>query len=197
MTIRPATPADHDQIARICLLTGADGTDATGRFADDAALAEVYALPYLYGPDCFALAWDVDGEARGYVLGAADTASFQEWFSDEWWPSRPRREARTENDGWLLPSAGNPRRTLIPQLDDYPAHLHIDLLPDQQGRGAGRHLIEAACELLAERGVPGVHLVPSSGNKGALAFYPRVGFELIATGDTTVTFGRLLTASGR
>jgi len=190
--IRPASPADAESIARICLLTGADGGDATGLFADDTALADVFAVPYLYGPACIALAWEVDGEVRGYVLGASDTAEFQQWFSDTWWPSRPHRVERTAGDEWLLLSAADPQRTLSSHLGDYPAHLHIDLLPDQQGRGAGRQLIEAFCAAAADAGAAGVHLVASSANLGAAAFYPRVGFSAIDTTATTTTYARRL-----
>lgn len=192
MTIRPATTADEAAIAHICLITGADGTDASGMFADDAVLADVYAVPYLHGPGCIALAWDVGGEARGYVVGAADTATFQQWFTSEWWPTRPVRTARTEGDAWLIPSAADPARMLTAVLEQYPAHLHIDLLPDQQGRGAGRELIEAFCAAAATMGAAGVHLVPSSTNERALAFYPRVGFHELGRTENTVTFGRRL-----
>ena len=193
MTIRRAKRADNDQIAAVCLLTGAQGRDATGLFGDDTALSDVYATPYLFGPTCFCFVWDVEGVARGYVLGAADTEEFQEWFVEEWWPSRsPLHEVRTEADAWLLPSAADPRRMIIPALDEYPAHLHIDLLPDQQGRGGGRQLIEAAAEFLHGEGVPGVHLVAERANAGAQAFYPRVGFEAIDADDTLVTWARRL-----
>lgn len=195
MTIRPATVNDHAAIARVCLLTGAQGNGATGLFGDDTVLSDVYATPYLHGPGGFCLVWEADGEARGYVLGTDDTAAFQSWFVSEWWPRvGPRHVARTPGDAWLLPSAGDPGRMLIPQLEDYPAHLHIDLLPDQQGRGAGRALIDAACALLAERGVLGVHLGAERANAGAQAFYPRVGFHAVGEDDATVTFGRRLTS---
>jgi ribosomal protein S18 acetylase RimI-like enzyme len=193
MTIRPATSGDHDQISRICLLTGATGKDATGVFSNDTTLADVYATPYLHGPGGFCLVWDVDGETRGYVLGTSDTRAFQEWFSREWWPARAdRHPARTDGDGWLLPEAANPTRMLIDRVDEFPAHLHIDLLPDQQGRGAGRALIDACMRLLGERGVPGLHLVAEKANEGAQAFYPRVGFEAIDEAETVVTFARRL-----
>ncbi|WP_062463625.1 GNAT family N-acetyltransferase [Demequina soli] len=193
MSVRPATPADDAAVARICLLTGAQGGDATGLFGDDTALADVYATPYLRGPGGFCLVWDVDGEARGYVLGTSDTAAFQRWFVDEWWPRvGPTHRALTAGDAWLLPSAADPARMLVPVLAAYPAHLHIDLLPDQQGRGAGRALIAAACALLAARGAPGVHLVAERANVGAQAFYPRVGFAAVVADDAVVTFARAL-----
>lgn len=179
-------------MARICLLTGASGADATGLFCDDAAIADVYATPYLEGPGGFALVWDEGAGPVGYVLGTDDTRAFQAWFVETWWPSRPQREQRTQGDRWLLPSAADGDRMLIDALDEHPAHLHIDLLPEAQGRGAGRQLIEAACGLLAERGVPGVHLVASKDNAGAQAFYPRVGFSPIAQDGGSVTFARRL-----
>ncbi|GIG55453.1 GNAT family N-acetyltransferase [Demequina activiva] len=190
--MRPAVEADHDAIARICLLTGASGSDATGLFCDDEAIADVYATPYLHGPGGFALVWDEGDGAVGYVLGTASTRAFQDWFVESWWPSRPPREQQTQGDRWLLPSAKDPDRMLIDAVDAFPAHLHIDLLPQAQGRGAGRSLIEAACALLAERGAPGVHLVAGKDNEGAQAFYPRVGFEPIAQDGGSVTFARRL-----
>ena len=102
MTIRTATDADSEQIAHICLLTGAAGTDASGKFSNDTTLADVYATPYLHGPDCFAFVWDVEGEARGYIVGTTDTRAFQQWFVDEWWPTRASRHPpRTIDDAWL------------------------------------------------------------------------------------------------
>ncbi|WNM26652.1 GNAT family N-acetyltransferase [Demequina capsici] len=191
MGIRPAVAADHAQVARICLLTGRQGSDATGVFCDDTALADVYATPYLHGPGGFCLVWDVEGEARGYVLGTSDTETFQRWFVETWWPERVAdHQPVTVDDGWLLPSAADPERMLGPQLGEFPAHLHIDLLPDQQGRGVGRMLIEAAAGLLMRRGVAGVHLVAEVANRGAQAFYPRVGFVAVGRTADVVTWAR-------
>ncbi|WP_062515988.1 GNAT family N-acetyltransferase [Demequina gelatinilytica] len=191
--IRPATLEDRDAIARICRLTGAQGRDATGVFGDDTVLADVYATPYLDGPGGFCLVWDPGDGAVGYVLGTSDTRAFQQWFVDAWWPAvAATHPPRTAGDAWLVPSAADPARMLIPELEAYPAHLHIDLLPEAQGRGAGRALIDAACALLAGRGAPGVHLVAERANRGAQAFYPRVGFAAVAADDAVVTFARRL-----
>lgn len=189
--IRPATTADEQQIARICLLTGADGGDAAGHFGDDDALADVFAAPYLHGPSCVAWVVDIDGTARGYVVAAADTEAFQHWFSDEWWPERgPLHTAKTEGDAWLLPAAADPARCLSDAVDEYPAHLHIDLLPELQGAGWGRRLIDTLLAQLAEHGVPGVHLVAPRANAGAQAFYPKVGFERVGEDADSVTWAR-------
>lgn len=206
MRIREATAADLDPIRDICLRTGDNGEDATGMYCDDALLADVFTVPYLTGPGGFALVVERDdagagqvrhtpGDVAGYVVGTSDTRAFQEWFSGQWWPQRRAgREPRTAADRWLLPAADDPERMLSDWIGDYPAHLHIDLLPQVQGKGAGRSLIDSASVVLRDRGAPGVHVVASLANAGAQAFYPRVGFvELERDGDS-VTWGRRLSA---
>ena len=67
---------------------------------------------------------------------------------------------------------------LIAEVDDYPAHLHIDLLPELQGQGLGppphRH---AAGRARRARACPRVHLGMDAANTGARAFYDRLGFH--------------------
>lgn len=191
MSVRDVTAADRDALARICRLTGFRGQDATGRYGDDSVLADVYATPYLHGPGGFCLVWDEGSGPLGYVLGTDDTRAFQHWFTNTWWPS-VSHPAITTADAELHRGARDPARMLIEAVDDYPAHLHIDLLPEVQGRGIGRLLIEAMAALLRARGVPAVHLTAERANAGAQAFYPRVGFTEIGADAGSVTFGRRL-----
>lgn len=194
--IRKATPADEADIARICLLTGADGGDATGLYCDDTMLADVYALPYLSGPSCLAWVVDVGGRVGGYVVAAADAGTFQKWFTEEWWSARaPLHNAATPYDAQLVADAEDPQRLLSAVASDYPAHLHIDLLPELQGAGWGRRLIDTLCAELADNGVTGVHLVTSKGNSAAQLFHRKVGFVPVSEDATTVTFTRNTTAS--
>jgi ribosomal protein S18 acetylase RimI-like enzyme len=194
--IRPYRAADRDAIARICLLTAAGGGDATGLYSDDALMPEVYALPYLeYAPE---LAFVVDGGGGaagagsaaggigGYVLGVADTAAFIDWYAREWapgfrarhpMPGPPSAHEPAYTEAQLIADGGDPERMRIAELDAYPAHLHIDLLPEHQGRGLGRRLIDTLRAALAERGVPAVHLGLDPANTGARAFYERLGFH--------------------
>lgn len=77
----------------------------------------------------------------------------------------------------------DPERMIVPELAPYPAHLHIDLLPEWQGRGYGRELMRTLLRALAERGVPAVHLVMARANVPARAFYDRLGFREIPVPD--------------
>ncbi|MFB9309084.1 ribosomal protein S18 acetylase RimI-like enzyme [Agromyces hippuratus] len=184
--IRPYRPADREQVARICLLTAAAGGDATGVYSDDALMPEVFALPYVeYAPElAFVVA---DGErVLGYVIGVADTAAFVEWWRREWAPGfaarHPSPGAPTGREpdfteAQLLEAGTAPERMLIDELAEYPAHLHIDLLPELQGQGFGRRLIDTLRGALAARGVPAVHLGMDAANIGARAFYDRLGFH--------------------
>lgn len=87
---------------------------------------------------------------------------------------------------------GRPVRHLHPDdLTDYPAHLHIALAPQAQGKGAGRALMDTYLEALRSAEVPSVHLSMSASNTGARAFYDRLGFHQIARlTPTRVLLGR-------
>ncbi|WP_173922507.1 GNAT family N-acetyltransferase [Agromyces sp. Marseille-P2726] len=186
--IRPYRPADRDGVVEVCIRTAAGGGDATGLYSDDLLMPEVFALPYLeYAPELAFVVDSGDGErVLGYVLGVADTREFVAWWRHEWawWfrsrhpspgPSTGHEPAFTEEE--LLAAGSDPGRMLIAEVDDYPAHLHIDLLPELQGRGFGRRLIDTLRAELARRGVPAVHLGMDAANTGARAFYERLGFH--------------------
>jgi ribosomal protein S18 acetylase RimI-like enzyme len=199
--IRPFRPGDEAAVAEICLRTADAGADATGIFDDDAIWAEVFVLPYVHRhPDLAFVVETDDGRVAGYIVSAPDTGAFEQWFHDEWWPDRgarwPRPDVeRTRQDGTLI-YAYSRRRAAEPYGDAYPAHLHIDLLPELQGQGWGRRLIEILIERLRERGVPGLHLTASTDNAGALAFYPRVGFTPLPSHPGVQAFGRDLSGNG-
>jgi ribosomal protein S18 acetylase RimI-like enzyme len=182
MHIRPYEPRDRADVVDICVRTGDNGQDATGLHSSDALLPDIYALPYVKHEPELAFVVDNGERAVGYVLGSADTRAFAEWFSSEWWPTVG---GRYSSDGDLersiIASAENPERMLIAAVDQYPAHLHIDLLPEAQGQGLGRRLIETLAAALTERGIPGLHLVVGTGNTNAQAFYRRVGFTELAS----------------
>ena len=147
----------------ICLRTAAGGGDATGVYSDDALMPEVFALPYVeYAPE---LAFVVDdgreGRAVGYVIGVADTRAFVEWWKREWGPGFRRRHPAPGpptgrdpgfTEAQLIEAGVNPDRMLIAEVDAYPAHLHIDLLPELQGQGMGRRLIDTLRAALADAG---------------------------------------------
>ena len=203
--IRAYRPGDRVAVAEVCVRTAAAGGDARGLYSDDMLMPEVFALPYVeYQPElAFVVVHDEtnarevddplrveDGRLVGYVIGVANTAAFVEWWRRAWGPAFAARHPEPGDpqipgaqpsfpEAGLLDAGANPDRMLIPaeELAAYPAHLHIDLLPEAQRQGLGRKLIDTLRAALAERGVPGVHLGYDRTNVAARAFYDRMGFH--------------------
>lgn len=181
--IRPYRREDRDGVALVCTLTGDSGADATGKFADDALLAHIYALPYVdFAPELASVV-DIDGEVCGYILGVADVAAFARWWKSQWQPVL--RERFPDVGTWPEADRSLFERTVTgedlwsPDRTDHPAEFHIDLLPKAQGLGLGRALIEGYCAMLRTRGVPAVAIGVGARNTNAVAFYTHLGFTII------------------
>jgi ribosomal protein S18 acetylase RimI-like enzyme len=196
--IRPFRAGDEPALADICLRTADSGADATGVLEDDDLWAEIFVLPYVARhPDLAFVVESDDGRVVGYVVSAPDTPAFEEWFRTRWWPQHHERWPRpglesSRQDGILNYAYARGEGT-VAYSEDYPAHLHIDLLPEVQGEGWGRRLIETLVVELQRRGVRGLHLVATADNAGALSFYPRVGFTPLPSERGVQAFGRSLT----
>lgn len=195
--IRPFRPGDEPALADICLRTADAGVDATGVLDDDAIWAEVFVLPYVarHPEHAFIVETD-DGLVAGYIVGVPDTAAFETWFRDEWWPARAAKWPRppgeqSRQDGILIYAYGRAPGA-EPYGDEFPAHLHIDLLPELQGQGWGSRLIETLAASLRDRGVTGLHLASDVGNVGAIAFYDRLGFQRLPSHEGVQAFGMRL-----
>ena len=178
--IRQYRPEDLPALRAVCLLTGSDGADATGRWSTDDLLPDLFLEPYaVLEPEHV---WVVEQDARpvGYLIAAFDTRAFVERWRTDWTPRFAERYGRTADDPaeqWLRDLGYEPERMLVPQVDAYPAHLHIDLLPEAQGSGWGRRLMRELALAAVASGVPGIHLAMSRDNVGAGAFYERLGFR--------------------
>lgn len=192
--IRPYRPGDEPELASVCLRTAASGDDATGLLEDDELWANLFVLPYVeHDPGCAFVVETDDGRVVGYVVAAADTDAFEAWFRDSWWPRFSERWPRpadevTEQDR-LLRYAYWRGSEPIPYSADYPAHLHIDLLPELQQQGFGRRLIDALKDALRDAGVRGLHVIPRADNVGAVTFYERLGFEELGREPRIIIFG--------
>lgn len=182
-SIRPYRADDRADVYDVCVRTAAVGTDATGIYSSDDLMPDVFAGPYLdIQPD---LAWVIDTGTRvaGYVLAAADTRAFVARLREELLPGfAAKYREHSSADEWVVALGLDPERMLVPEVDDYPAHLHIDLLPELQGQGWGRALIDTLRAELGRRGIPGVHLTVDPANLSARAFYARLGFIELRSG---------------
>ncbi|WP_293912953.1 GNAT family N-acetyltransferase [Deinococcus sp.] len=196
LTLRPYAPADLAAIYDICLRTGDAGEDARDHYHDPWVLGHRYAGPYIALEPGFAFVVDNGQRAVGYVLGVPDSLRFAAESEERWFsvlrPLYPRPDSTDKGRdaaAHRLIQAGY-RAPLGEWLPRYPAHLHIDLLPEAQGQGLGRALMETLWAALRSVGVPGVHLGVGTLNPSALAFYRHLGFiELENFEDRLYTLG--------
>jgi ribosomal protein S18 acetylase RimI-like enzyme len=195
--IRRYRPEDREALFEICMRTGDAGGDARGVYQDQELLPDLFAAPYVtLEPDLAFVVDDGDG-AVGYVLGTSDTERYVRDLRAKWLPEAtlrhplPGGEPGTP-DALMTEFLHHPESMIRPELADYPAHLHIDLLPGYQGRGFGRALLTTLFAALNKAGAQQVHLVMSPANTGARAFYDRIGFH-----EITVPDAAMLTFLGR
>lgn len=193
MTILPGPrayrPDDSAALSDICIRTAAGGGDARDIYPDHELVPAIFATPYAHlEPELTFVLDDGTGRAVGYILGTADTPRFVKEFREHWLPRvadrypLPEGPPRSPSDE-MTALLHNPERMVLPEVADHPAHLHIDLLPDWQGKGYGRALMNTFLAALHARGVRGVHLSMLTSNTPARAFYDRLGFTEIQVPD--------------
>jgi ribosomal protein S18 acetylase RimI-like enzyme len=200
INIRRAVLSDLPYFYEICLKTGDEGKDASALFFDQYLLGHYYAAPYLVYKSGICFAAEYEYRPQGYIVAVPDTASFERWMEEQWLVplrkryQRPFPPARSEKEKEIIELIHGRKFPVDiaeqPWLTDYPAHLHIDLLPCLQGKGQGRVLIDRLFDELAREGVPGLHLGVSSSNQGAIAFYKKMDFTVLEERDWGFTMGK-------
>lgn len=183
--IRVARAQDPDEVDRLYdvgLRTGDSGAGAEDLHDDPRILGEVYVGAYLeHEPGLAFVLEDTGGSPVGYVLGARNTAAFEQLLEEQWWP--PLRQKyplgsfpADSHDGKMVRRIHAPKHTDPASIEGFPAHLHINILREAQGGGNGRRLMETLFSALRDLGVEGVHLSVSPNNTQAIGFYQHLGF---------------------
>ncbi|KAF2269074.1 GCN5-related N-acetyltransferas-like protein [Lojkania enalia] len=154
----------------------------------------IWCRPYLLlSPEtCFVLD-DGSGEAVGYIIGTASTTHFASRWKSDFVPTVPRdvvspvgaETAGNEDElgrEWMRKAVYDADCSMLigsnTLMEEYPAHLHIDILPQYTGREYGQKMMAAFLEKMEELGAKGVHLGMVRWNHGARRFYERLGFQL-------------------
>ena len=196
LKIRKYHMTDLSSLYRICLLTGYNGNDATPFLKDPDLVGHLFAAPYaIFDPDlCFILL--KESVPSGYILGTRDTIKFYEKCEKKWFSKlRERYPQPSEKDNSLEANFIrylHNEQTLSKWIDDYPAHLHIDILPIAQKKGYGSKLIKVFINQLNCFKIKGVHLVVSKKNQNAIGFYKKVGFHEVKKLGESIVFGHKL-----
>lgn len=170
-TVRPYNTKDKSAVREICLETGP--SDAREPNMASVLLA-CYCDYYIENEadNCFVLV-DENDTAVGYILCAEDFKSYAPVFLKTY-------VLRAAKAGVLKGIYAH--LTTFAQrfyAKRYPAHLHINLLPDYRRQGWGSVLVDSLRAALKAKNVPGLMLAVNAGNKGAVAFYKKCGFHII------------------
>ena len=189
MMIRPCKPGDADRLEYICLHASEDPMTDNPLFRE--AVLEVFCRYYIAfeAENCF-VAVDEQNEAQGYILCAPAFCDYEKRL-------RSYLSDRTANPVLSMMAEGT-LNGLRPYASQYPAHLHIDLLPACQGQGIGRKLIRTLCDHLGKDETGGLMLNVSNTNTGAIRFYEKCGFSLLEKGERECAYGiRLVTQEAK
>jgi GNAT superfamily N-acetyltransferase len=133
---------------------------------------------------------EVNGRVAGALLGAVDTGRFQIIY---------RKRIRSMiihrllagaygKPGWLpaiLRTEWVNRAVKAGFVDrkQYPAHLHIGVLPIYRRQGLGSMLMTAFSDYLHSLSIPGFHLFASSFHPLGIAFYQKLNLTLLGQFD--------------
>lgn len=183
LKLRVASPNDEAGIAHVCLLTADSGKDASALYSRADLPALIWATPYLHHSlqNCFVVVQDEN--VVGFIVTTPNTRRFEQWQRISWWPQVETKlkdfRPQTERDHAALSAIQSMKRPAPEYADQYPAHLHINLLPEVQGTGYGRKLMMSALDKLKSERVSGIHLGVAEQNANAIGFYDALGFTKI------------------
>src|SRR5215211_9139680 len=147
--VRDHRPGDESSAYFVCLKTGNQGEDGELFYREDPeALGRIFVGPYLrFEPDLALILEDGEGVC-GYALAARDSRRFYDRYEREWRPGLCAQYARptTPPASWSRVEAihhlyHNPDYYCPEPYDNYPAHLHIDLIARAQRQGHGRRMM--------------------------------------------------------
>ncbi len=153
-------------------------------FDDPRILGHVFAAPYgLFEPSLAFVAEDEAG-VGGYIVGALDSRAFEERLEAGWWPALrdryPAPPSEIPPDQRVADLIHVPLTVPEELAEDYPSHLHINLVPRLQSQGLGRQLMNTLMRALRQQGSAGVHFFVRPANRPAVGFYRHLGFTVIS-----------------
>jgi Acetyltransferases len=191
IVIRKCMRDDEQGIMNVCYRTGYMGEELTGRdlFNDVKLFGYLFCIYYVrYETDnCFAAVDTEHGDKIvGYILGTDNSKkeSIHSSIKLGWrivlrllfytlfkYPESFRATLHFLKSAFTGSPAG--------LYDYYPAHLHINVLPEYQHSGVGSMLLKRFEEHMKKMGVAGIHLKTSNKNQKAVPFYKKKGYSLI------------------
>lgn len=182
--IRTFTEDDRAALCDLFARAG-EGAPSASLWGHEESERAIYLTPYMdLEPDSLFVA-EVGGEPVGYLTGCPDSEAFP--TESERIDAAIRRYHLLRRPATLrffaraaFDAAGARilRRPNAGDLEDprWPAHLHINVVPELRGRGVAPALMDRWLTRLTELGSPGCHLQTLAENPRAVRFFERSGF---------------------
>jgi GNAT superfamily N-acetyltransferase len=169
------------------LATGLAGADASHLHGDGTLIGHIYSAPYACLEPALALVAEDSQGVAGFVVGVVDTQAWEERLEREWWPrlrarypcpsGSPSEWSADQKRSALIHSPG---RTPARIAKEYPAHLHLNLLPRLQGQSMGSALLRKWILLARSKGADAIHVGVNRENERGLRFWACSGFQPLA-----------------
>ncbi len=177
--IRKYEKSDFENVRYICLNSDGGGLDKEL----EECILHLFCDYYIENEpnNCFVLS--DEGKAVGYVICAESFDEFKPVYYGKYVPlvkGMSEDKFAWANEAYAMHEMFK---------ETYPAHLHIDILPEYQRSGWGGKLINALLNHLKCKGIKGVMLSAGADNKNAGKFYRKHGFEELGTYSTDIAFG--------
>ena len=202
IAIRHAVLTDIPYLYEVCLKTGNEGNDASALFSDPYLIGHYYVAPYLLYQKGFCFIAEYKNRPQGYIVAVPDTVSFRQWMEEYWLPPlrnqypQPFPYSISEKEKKILDLIHLSKYPVdlnsLPWISEFPAHLHIDLLPIIQRKGIGSKLMDNIFNELRKQNIPGIYLNVDLSNPGAISFYQKLGFSVIKKQEWGYTMGKLI-----
>lgn len=172
MNIRRMKESDIPQAEYICLETADKNLKNNEKQKQTTLL--LYSRYYTRAErdSCFVLTDDKDC-AVGYILCAPSYKNYKKGFFNNELKSLTKSGPQAFFNG-IACILGN-----MPYAKNYPAHMHIDILPEYQAQGYGGKLLSVLVEHLKNNGISGLMLIVDSKNLNAIKFYKKHGFKAV------------------
>ena len=181
MNIRPYQAKDRENVRFTCL--NSEGPCRSSKKARNFILT-VYCDYYIENEpeNCFVAA-DENDKAVGYVICAEDFDVFKKRFAENYYSKISK---------WDFKRRKSALKSIVPHekyKEEYPAHLHIDVLPEYHRMGIGHKMTDALLEHLKKKGVKGVMLTTWIKNEKGRGFYDKYGFTLLEEMKNCAVYG--------
>ena len=185
MIIRPFEEKDKENVRFVCL-----NSEGPCKMTPDEKhyILTTYCNYYIEqeGRNCF-VAVDDDDNAIAYIICTENYDAYRKIFLEEYVP-RLDEELVVWNFNAKQGAIGS---TVLQEKykEEYPAHLHIDVLPEYHRKGIGHMLVNTLKEHLHYKGICGVMLTVGSKNMVGRGFYDKYGFDFLEQVGDDVAYG--------